>query len=1035
MLQKSSIISSKKAVAVTVTALFTAGLVFCFPQPHNSGANINLTPTLSAAHQQAAGPAGISKTNADENDKINPAKPDDLFSSRFSNSPWYSSLTEALGNEGPYAGDTVQKLSEEYEDDRMTLSTVANWIERDYAIRPVATASHVHDRLSALQDGAEPEGSGDRSIARFTWYPRLGTKEWVQYDFQLPWEISGAGVYWYDEAPEEIMRLPDSWELLYRTEEDEWKPVEGVDEYGTEGDKHNRITFDPVRTSALRIIVQLREGYSAGMLSWEITPHYEEQEPATALRSAVHSAIEVYENTGYCTRRFSERYDTLAGTGREEAAGKDWAELYLDVSAARRAAFLEPLLENTREIVFVKHHIMGGSHYAYTEALSDAHGERNWAPDSELAVLEMDGIFGEVRTLIEDRTGVIRDPDVSFDGKRILFSWKKSDRADDFSLYEMDIDSGQVRQLTSGLGYADYEGVYLPDGNIMFNSTRCMQIVDCWWTEVSNLFLMDGDGNYMRRVGYDQVHTNYPTVTEDGRVIYTRWDYNDRGQIFPQGLFQMFPDGTNQTEFYGNNSYFPTTLIHARGIPGTPKVMAVFTGHHTNQSGKLGIIDPSRGRQENKGAQLIAPVRETPVDRIDRWGQSGDQFQYPYPLTEKQFLISYSPGGNAPYGIYMMDIYGQKELLAVDVEDGIPYCRPVPLAPREAHTRNTLVDYRQETGTYFMQDIYEGPGLEGIERGTISALRVVALDYRAAGIGLNDNRAVVSTPIAVPGGSWDVKQILGTTKVHEDGSALFKVPARTPVFFQALDEKGHAVQSMRSWSTVQPGEFFSCVGCHEHKNTAPPFNARTAKAFKEGPQKLKPFYGEPRGFSYREEIQPILDKHCVLCHSGSSAAVDFNLTDEERPGATHSHDKRKWYKSYLNLTGDGFAVIMPEVHDVENPPYANTIFDAQVNWIPAQSAPPMLPPYFAGAARSPLIEVLEEGHMGVKLTDEEMDKFVTWIDLAVPFAGDYKEANAWSEGEQERYNYYYNKRKEQEEIEQHNIRELIEHKKHLVPGH
>ena len=254
---------------------------------------------------------------------------------------------------------------------------------------------------------------------------------------------------------------------------------------------------------------------------------------------------------------------------------------------------------------------MGGSHYAYTEGLSDAQRERHFKPGTALCILDMSGgYYGNVYTLIEDPKGVIRDPDVSYDGKRILFSWKKDDRKDDYHLYEMDIATNKIRQLTDGLGHADYEGIYLPNDDIIFNSTRCVQIVDCWWTEVSNLYIMNKDGKYMRRISFDQVHTNYPQVMDDGRVIYTRWDYNDRGQLYPQPLFQMNIDGTGQTELYGNNSWFPTTIMHARGIPGSSKIIAIFSGHHTRQRGKLGIIDPSRGRQEAEGAKLIAPPQE-----------------------------------------------------------------------------------------------------------------------------------------------------------------------------------------------------------------------------------------------------------------------------------------------------------------------------------------------------------------------------------------------------------------------------------------
>ncbi len=321
-------------------------------------------------------------------------------------------------------------------------------------------------------------------------------------------------------------------------------------------------------------------------------------------------------------------YDSLI-SGNVAPADERWVALYHRACERRREKRLNPYLDQIGRVVFTKHDNMGGSHYAYTEGQSDAQAERNFDPGSALCILEMAGLYANVATLIDDKTGVIRDPDVSWDGQRILFAWKKSDRLDDYHLYDMDVATRALRQLTYGLGFADYEPAYLPNGDIVFTSTRCVQTVDCWWTEVSNLYTCDRDGRHLRRLGYDQVHTNYPQVTPDGRVIYTRWDYSDRGQIYPQGLFQMKPDGTNQTEFYGNNSWFPTTIAHARPIPRTRKVVAIFTGHHTHQRGQLGIIDPALGRQENAGAQLIAPRRETPAVHIDAYGPDGPQFQYP----------------------------------------------------------------------------------------------------------------------------------------------------------------------------------------------------------------------------------------------------------------------------------------------------------------------------------------------------------------------------------------------------------------------
>ena len=682
--------------------------------------------------------------------------------------------------------------------------------------------------------------------------------------------------------------------------------------------------------------------------------------------------------------------------------------------ASPRSERLKRLEQVCPDILFVKRHPVRPSFYAYTEGQSDAQRERHFNPGSKLCLLKIRDGECRVADLLDDPNGVIRDIDVSYDGKRILFAWKKSDREDDYHLYEMTAATRQIRQLTSGLGVADYEGIYLPDGNIMFSSSRCVQTVDCWWTEVSNMYLCDKDGNYLRRIGFDQVHTVHPSVLNNGAVVYTRWDYNDRGQVFPQALFQMNPDGTGQTEYYGNNSYFPTVIDHARAIPGSDKLVAVLHGHHTWQAGKLAIIDRSQGTQEASGVQLIAPVRETKAIRRDAYGQGPDLFRHPYAISETEFIVSYNADGNArhnrsSFGIYWFDADGHRELLTLDPE--VSCNSPVPLKPRERpHAKPSLVDYTKDNGTYFMQDIYVGPGLEGVPRGTIKGLRVVALEFRAAGVGSNGSRgeaggALVSTPIAIGNGAWDVKKILGTAKVHEDGSAMFSVPACTPVYFQALDSKGQVVQSMRSWSTLMPGETFGCIGCHEDKLSTPGVNKST-RASKSGIQQLDPFYGPARGFSFRKEVQPVLDKHCISCHSVESGdpppKEDWKAFSLKGTDLKDGRAGRNWTVSYLRMTG----ALKPDGKHQER----GRDIRPMVNWISSQSRPSMLPPYHRGSANSALIELLRKGHGDTELSTREMDTLCAWIDLGVPFCGDYLEANCWSDRQKNFYLKYQRKR-------------------------
>ena len=874
------------------------------------------------------------------------------------------------------------------------------------------------------------------------------------------------------------------------------------------------------------------------------------------------------------------------------ANDKQWLDLYGKACEARRTARLARFIHTGQRIVFTKHFNMGGSHYAYTEAQSDAQAERQYQAGTSLCILEMDGIYGKIETLIDDRKGVIRDPGVSYDGKTILFSWKKSDREDDYHLYEMDARTRKITQITFGLGFADYEADYLPNDDIIFNSTRCVQIVDCWWTEVSNLYTCDRKGQFLRRLTFDQVHTNFPTILDDGTVIYTRWDYNDRGQLYPQPLYQMNPDGTAQREFYGNNSWFPTTILHARGIPGTNKVIAIATGHHSRQTGKLIIIDPVMGRQENQGVQLIAPVRETKAERIDAYGQNGELFQYPYPFSETEYLVTYSPFGWAQqpvlFNIYYMTIDGKRELLASDPK--VPCNQPIPLAPRpRPHLRPQMVDYRKADGTYYVQDIYAGQSLKGVPRGTVKKLRVVEIQFRAAGVGSNRNGgpaggALVSTPVSIDNGTWDVKVVLGDAKVYEDGSVCFNVPARTPVYFQAIDEKGLVVQSMRSWSTLQPGETLSCTGCHEDKNEAPVVTAKPTIAMRLGPQKLKPFYGPARGFSFNREIQPILDKHCIRCHNDKTqkrglradktiqlledpknvrtifprqdqwryttekVAKGWEKTDyddsawktgkagfgqEGTAGATVQtrwDTKRIWLRRKFELSADpaNQRLVVDLHHDEDVDIYINGVrvlqrkghvgeykkmllssdaskalktgenviavscrngeggqnidlallaIDAPANktpdatrafslldtpncdngarrawsdsylaltaggnpdkgpvrWLNVQSIPPLLPPYFAGSPKSPIIEMLENGHNDVKLSYEETEKIACWIDLLVPYCGDYFEGNCWNENELKKYLHFQAKRDTMAVTEADNIRNMISPQK-PAPG-
>jgi len=681
-----------------------------------------------------------------------------------------------------------------------------------------------------------------------------------------------------------------------------------------------------------------------------------------------------------------EKFDALGAP----ADSADLLSLYIEVCSARRAERMGPYLEQFKEVVYCAHETPG-------EVFRDI-GRK---PAGELKVLRMEGLFGRESRLFHSRE--CRTPDVSYDGKRILFSSRHGDLKG-FRLFEMNLVDSSVRQITHGYNdidfVADLEAIYLPNGNIMFTSSRMIQAVDCFGGVVYNLFLCDGDGKYIRRIGFDQSPTNYPQVLPSGEVVYARWDYNDKSHIYGHALFGMKPDGTAQQEYYNNNSWWPSMIAQARPIPGTRKIMAMIGGYHREQSGEIGIIDNSAGMENGAGLLLLAPERlpeddtlekwGSPISNykwdppegfnpetfvkpgawpLDKWGGEGDLYSFPYPFDEKTYLVSRNEK------LYFMKSDGRREYLAGQCAS------PIPIAPRDkAPIPASTVDYRDSTGLFQVMDVYTSQShiMEGVPRGSIKRLRVLALGYRAqqrlsqysmrGPARIHDGGATVSDPTAKNSASWDMKIVVGETPVHEDGSASFIAPARMPLFFQLIDEEGRMVQTMRSWATLQPGEEFSCVGCHESKLETPPVTG-TPTAMRGDPVFLDPFYGPIRGFSFSKEIQPILDAKCVECHNDQKPnGIDLR-------GVPDGDKVREWTLSYNNLVSKK---------------------GRYVDWCLGESSPEYQPPYRCGSSKSPLIDTLLAGHEGVEMTREEIDKFCAWIDMGIQWAGDY--AEGMSEG-------------------------------------
>jgi hypothetical protein len=567
------------------------------------------------------------------------------------------------------------------------------------------------------------------------------------------------------------------------------------------------------------------------------------------------------------------------------------------------------------------------------------------------------GRGGQITTILEVPDGIARDPDVSYDGKRILFSMRR-DRGDDYHIYEIGADGSGLKQLTFGSGVSDIDPIHLPDGRILFTATREPKYCMCNRHVMGNLFTMDADGANIQQIGHSTLHEGHAAVLPDGRVLYDRWEYVDRNFGDAQGVWVCNPDGTNHAIHWGNNTNSPGAVLDSRAVPSTDLFIATFSSCHDRPWGALALVDRRLGID---GRPPV--VRTWPPDAIDLVGK-GDydtfrkvkpKYEDPFPLSDRLFLCSRQTGEGEQMGIYLIDLEGHETLLHSEP----PGCYdPMPLGPRPRETViPSRVDVARPQGYCYVTDVYVGTGMDAIDRGVVKSIRVVESPEKRYWTGPAWDGG---TGQQAPGMAWNDfnnKQILGSAPVEADGSAYFAVPADTFVYFQLLDAKGMMVQSMRSGTIVRPGETVGCVGCHESRRTSAPVAGRLA--MKRDPSPLAPWYGPPRLFGYLAEVQPVLDKHCVSCHDyGKEAGKKLNLAGDLGALFNASYVELRG-KRYVNVAGAGpYQTMMPK------------------SW---------------GSHASRLTKFLVEGHgdpeidKQVKLDPEGFDRLITWIDINAPY--------------------------------------------------
>ncbi|OGV62982.1 MAG: hypothetical protein A2283_12930, partial [Lentisphaerae bacterium RIFOXYA12_FULL_48_11] len=684
-----------------------------------------------------------------------------------------------------------------------------------------------------------------------------------------------------------------------------------------------------------------------------------------------------------------------------------------------------PMLRN-KDLLFIKRYTYNSKHY-----YDDFQHIIRWGGD--LCVLSLSN--QHVRQLAPQLDGGAFDScDVSFDARRIVFGYRRP-KAEGFRIYEVGADGSGLRQViqppadedrqiaTHGktsygdgfyglMGYKfwtdDVHPCYLPDGGICFASTRCQHGVLCTpnhYLACTTLYRCNADGGEVVPISQGMLSEFTPTMMEDGRILYNRWEYVYKGIAAVQPLWVMRPDGSGSEEYYGDNVANPGVLWQARQIPGNPRLaVCIGCGHEPMGVGQVLLLDMNKSKRTHEPMLNLTP--DTKVEglrglykrRNGRWQEDvyGPFYRDPYPLSGpdgrgagKFFLVSCNsdrryndPSG---YGIYLLDVFGN--LVPIYSDPEISCWQPMPLSPRKRppvltqlagkgmgddSTRTVkagmvVPSSDKATATMFVSDVYRG--LDGVKPGTVKYLRVMEQipkpwaaeldhirgeDRGADGFG---GQLVVSMNTHI----W-IAVLRGVVPVEEDGSVCFEVPAGRNLFFQALDKDFMQVQRMRTFINAVPGEQRSCIGCHEHRIQAPV--SRRAVALARKPLMLAAQPGEvaPRPLYYPTDVQPVFDRHCIRCHNGKESKMDLRgeLTT-------------LFNSSYENLLNGGMVNAIRE--------WAGSNYAMQNTEV--------VLPYTHGACSSKLVEKLRAGHKGVKLSAEEWVKLFTWIDCGAPYYGSY----------------------------------------------
>ncbi len=697
------------------------------------------------------------------------------------------------------------------------------------------------------------------------------------------------------------------------------------------------------------------------------------------------------------------------------AADIPLAEAVRLVEAYRAAMLSNPVLDFD-EILCIRRKLkhpraaFGGRACGFLGLNAHNHWDMNRTGyDNEIGVLSNLRGQQSFRTLYKPTdTSVVRDLDLDFDKSRILFtSYRGTNNL--FGVYEIDVGQGPAAsRLVSPAEHMDiqwWDACYLPNKDqVIMLGTAAYQFLPCEDGNIPMcvLYRVDRRTGEVRQLTYEQDSDYTPSITHDGRVMFTRWEYSDLPHFFSRILMTMNPDGVGQLALWGSGSWVPTFFYDARVVPGEPHLITMFGGGHHDRAevGRLFLLDPTLARAypfryDPPSRQwgvlnnyLRIPAQTFPkektglVQEFPGWGKDveGDMadgytknqfargkpyFSFPRPLDKNHLLATVKTSPDAPMVLCLVDTFDNITILAENPE-GL-YCEAMPFTARK---RPPIIPDRSKPGekncSVHIADIYMGPGLVGVPRGSVKRLRLFSYHYNYHNTGGH------STPgLDRVESGWDIKRVLGTVDVEADGSCCFEMPANTPISIQPLDADGAALQLMRSWVTGMPGERVSCTGCHEDNRTSVHTKRTIAdeKYHRGDIQKIRPVDTDGvRPWGFAAEAWPVVQKYCLSCH-GDEKTAPLRAADQ---GGFNEKDPSK-------LSGLRFVMRSAEE--------AYRMLHPYVRRPGPESDIPMLRPLDYHVSTSPLIQMLRRGHHGVTLAQADWEVFYTWIDLNAPWKG------------------------------------------------